>query len=68
MGDFLGSIFGFIFFSLLICVSITIYFMPSIIAFKEKSMNIKFIFILNVLAGWTIIGWIISLLLAFKEL
>lgn len=68
MGDFLGSILGFIFFVLLICVGITVYFMPSIIACKEKSANIKSIFTLNILTGWTIIGWIISLVWAFKEL
>ena len=48
-------------------VILNIYFLPAIIAFKTKHRNILSIFILNLLLGWTFIGWTISLVWACKE-
>ena len=38
-----------------------IYFLPTIIAFKRGKRNKVAIFALNLLLGWTFIGWAISL-------
>lgn len=43
-------------------VLIFMYFIPSIIA-RDK-IQFKFIFLLNLLAGWTGLGWLIALVLA----
>jgi len=43
-------------------VLIFIYFIPSIIA-RDK-IQFKLIFLLNLLAGWTGLGWLIALVLA----
>jgi len=43
-------------------VLIFIYFTPSIIA-RDK-IQFKLIFLLNLLAGWTGLGWLIALVLA----
>lgn len=38
-----------------------IYFLPTFIALQNKKLNTKAIFTLNLLLGWSVIGWIISL-------
>ena len=41
---------------------IAFYFLPTIIGRNKK--NVTAIFLLNLLLGWTIIGWIIALIWA----
>lgn len=38
-----------------------IYFLPTLIALQNKKLNTKAIFTLNLLLGWSGIGWIVSL-------
>ena len=47
---------------LFVCVSIGLYFLPSILAIHKK--NHFGIFLLNLLLGWTFIGWVVCLVLA----
>ncbi len=44
---------------------IAIYFLPTIIALN-KSFALQ-VFILNLLLGWTIIGWVIALIWSVKK-
>lgn len=37
------------------------YFFPALTAFGKRKENSRAIFIFNLLLGWTIIGWVISL-------
>lgn len=46
-------------------IMISLYLAPSIIAYKNKKANYVAIIMLNVITGWTIIGWIGSLIWAF---
>jgi hypothetical protein len=46
---------------ILIIVGIGAYFIPTIVAFSRKHPNAVAIFATNLLAGWTFIGWIVSL-------
>lgn len=39
-----------------------VYFLPTMAGFKKK--NRAAIFVLNLLLGWTVIGWIIALIWA----
>jgi hypothetical protein len=41
-----------------------VYFLPSTIAVARRHRNGSAVFLLNLLAGWTIIGWVISLIWA----
>ena len=50
-----------------ILVFIFIYFFPSIIANKQERDNLGAIFILNLLAGWTFIGWLAALIWAMTK-
>ncbi len=41
-----------------------IYFLPTFTAIQNKKLNMKAIFTLNLLLGWSIVGWIVSLVWA----
>ena len=49
---------------LIIILGICFYFLPSFIAYKKKKRNSVAIFALNLCLGWTLIGWVISLVWA----
>ena len=52
---------------ILIIAAILAYFVPTIIAVQDKKQNKAAIIALNVLAGWTFIGWVISLVWALTK-
>ncbi|MDD2731037.1 MAG: superinfection immunity protein [Candidatus Portnoybacteria bacterium] len=39
----------------------TVYFFPTLIAFLRQHKNKLAIFLLNLLLGWTVLGWVVSL-------
>ena len=45
---------------------LTLYFFPTIIAFYRKNLNKGQVFVLNLLLGWTIIGYVIAWVMAFS--
>lgn len=47
----------------LICLFL--YFLPTIIAANRKNKFTKSIFIINLFFGWTVIGWILAMAMAF---
>ncbi len=54
----------FVFYSIAILasiISLLLYFLPSIIAFKRQHSSRYGILIINIFFGWTFFGWIISL-------
>lgn len=50
----------------LFCV-LAFYFLPTIMAIKRKSPHTTTVVILNLFFGVTLIGWIVSLILASKQ-
>lgn len=44
-----------------------IYFLPAIQAYKRKHQNRSAITLLNAFAGWTGIGWVISIVWAYTN-
>lgn len=42
-------------------VMIGLYFLPSIIAYKRRHRNFAALLALNILLGWTVLGWVCSL-------
>lgn len=50
-----------------IIISAALYLLPSIIAFYKNRTNKRFVIILNIFLGWTIIAWIILLVLTLKN-
>jgi Superinfection immunity protein len=57
LGLFLFPFFGFGF---------VMYFLPSIIALARSKRDLLSIFLLNLLLGWSVIGWVIALVWAVK--
>lgn len=50
-----------------VAAGIAIYFLPTIIGFKRNQPNKTSIFLLNLFLGWSLIGWVISLVWATKN-
>ena len=46
---------------LMIALIFAVYFLPSLIAFAREHKNKLAIFLLNLLLGWTVLGWVSSL-------
>ncbi|MBV9511062.1 MAG: superinfection immunity protein [Caulobacteraceae bacterium] len=46
--------------AILLLVMAAMYFMPTIIAFLRKHRQTAAIAAVNVLLGWTVVGWIVS--------
>lgn len=56
---------GLLFILGLVLVGIFLYFVPSIVAYYRKASNMTTVLLVNIFLGWTAIGWIVSLILAF---
>ena len=65
LGD-IGAI-GAIAVIVLALVSFLVYFLPSIIASRRQAQNGCAIFIVNLLFGWTFIGWLVALIWALAD-
>ena len=46
---------------LLIVLIFAFYFLPTLIAFLRQHKNKLAIFLLNLTLGWTVLGWVVSL-------
>jgi hypothetical protein len=48
-------------------VGFLFYFLPAIIAYARSKRDAVSILVLNLLLGWTAIGWIVALVWALKQ-
>jgi uncharacterized BrkB/YihY/UPF0761 family membrane protein len=67
-GDFvlpdpISKLIAFIFLGICLCI----YFLPTIVAFRRQKRDCVAIGALNLLLGWTLIGWAVSLVWALKN-
>ena len=46
---------------LVVVLIFAFYFTPTLIAFLKQRRNKLAIFLLNLLLGWTVLGWVVSL-------
>lgn len=53
--------------SLIFIILAVMYFLPSLCALSQKHKNKSAIFLLNFFTGWTFIGWVISIVWAYKK-
>ncbi len=51
----------------LIVLMIIFYFLPTLVAYFRQHKNIPAIFVLNLLLGWTVLGWVSSLVWSFMK-
>ncbi len=52
---------------LLVILIFAFYFLPSLVAFLRQHKNRLAIFLLNLLLGWTVLGWVVSLVWSVME-
>lgn len=53
---------------LLVLVLTALYFVPVIVAaFRSQYVNVGAIIVINILLGWTFIGWVVALAMACKS-
>lgn len=48
-------------------VGVPLYFLPAIVAAARKVSNLGSVFVINLLLGWTFIGWVVALAMAMKS-
>jgi T4 superinfection immunity protein len=47
--------------------SLAVYFMPAVVAVWREHHNTRAIIVLNVLLGWTVLGWVFALVWACTQ-
>lgn len=57
-----------VFILVLICLLLALIFLPTIVAFHYNVENKTWIFLVNLIAGWTGLGWVLALYWALLEL
>ena len=58
---------GLIFWLILFAVGTALYCLPTIIAVMQHRTNVAVVAVVNILLGWSFIGWIIALVLALSK-
>ena len=48
-------------------ILLIVYFVPTIVAIIRHTRNVMRIVLLNIISGWTILGWIIALVWSFHD-
>lgn len=48
-------------------VLLAFYFLPTIIAFSRRAAARVWVALINLLAGWTVVGWIVALVMAIAS-
>jgi Superinfection immunity protein len=62
-----SGIVGMIVFFVVVGLLFAVYVTPSIIAARRKKANLVAIVVLNLVAGWTFIGWVVALVWALTN-
>ena len=61
------ALIGLIFILILGAIALGVYFLPTILAKVNNQPNFASIFVLNLFLGWSLIGWVLSLVWAVKK-
>lgn len=62
IGDFFAWTFSGVFGILVFVLVIALFFLPTVIAILRRHRNALAIFLVNLLLGWTGIGWVVALI------
>ena len=62
-----GAFAAFILVLALICLLLYLYFLPTIISHHYDSENKTWLFYLNLVTGWTCLGWLVAFFWAILE-
>ena len=56
-----------VFILVLICLLLALIFLPTIVALHYNAENKTWIFLVNLVTGWTCLGWLVALFWALLE-
>jgi len=63
-----GALFiGLLFWCFIMAVGAALYFLPTIIAVVQHRSNVALIAVVNVLLGWSFVGWVVALVMALSR-
>jgi Superinfection immunity protein len=63
----ISSAVSFIVVTSLTCVSLGLYLLPCLIGCARRAPDIGAIAVIDILLGWTFIGWVVALAMAFRS-
>jgi hypothetical protein len=63
----ISSAVSFIVVTSLTCVSLALYLLPCLIGCARRAPDIGAIAVIDILLGWTFIGWVVALAMAFRS-
>ncbi len=67
LGSVAGGAVGIFFATIWLVLGVAFYFLPAIVASNRKHPNATAILVLNLLAGWTFVGWVVAMVWAFTS-
>ena len=67
LGSVAGGAAGIFFAIVWLVLGVAFYFLPAIVASNRKHPNATAILVLNLLAGWTFVGWVVAMAWAFTS-
>jgi Superinfection immunity protein len=50
----------------LVLIVLALYWLPSIVGYHRRSPNLIRVVVTNALLGWTLVGWLVALVLAAR--
>lgn len=56
-----------LFFVIFILPMLALHFLPTIIAAVRHARNLGWIFVVNLLLGWTVVGWVVALVWSLRD-
>lgn len=59
-----GNPFGLV---LVVLLGLALYFLPAVIAYRRDAPNKNSILIVNIFLGWSFLGWVVALAMAFRD-
>jgi hypothetical protein len=63
----INSVVSFVVLTSLTCISLALYLLPCLIGYARRAPDLAVIAVINILLGWTFIGWVVALALAFRS-
>jgi Superinfection immunity protein len=53
--------------AVIVLIAIGLYFLPTIVAMMRHKENIGTVVVINLFLGWTFLGWVVALAMAFGQ-
>ncbi len=60
------SILAWVLFACAVLLAVMLYFWPTIAAIERRHDSTFGVFVLNLLGGWTLIGWVVAIVWAYN--